>query len=290
MDDDAPSSEPPDESARKNRAIRAGFNIASGMIPFLGGALSAAASAWSEREQEKVNDFLRQWLKMLEDELREKAQTVLEIMSRLDLQDDKIADRVASREFQGLVRKAFRDWAAVESEEKRKLVRNILTNAASTAVVSDDVIRMFLDWLKQYSETHFSVIGAVYNRTGITRGGIWAQIGRQRVAENSADADLFRLLIRDLSTGGIIRQHRETDYAGNFMAKPAAKRVSGLGPKPIDISARRATRSNHRPSRLRKEQRFDGNAQYSNWAAQKLLKSEAVTIRALSSFSLHASP
>ena len=37
--------------------------------------------------------------------------------------------------------------------------------------------------------------------------------------EDSADADLFKLVVRDLSTGGIIRQHRETDYYGNFVAK-----------------------------------------------------------------------
>ncbi len=36
---------------------------------------------------------------------------------------------------------------------------------------------------------------------------------------------MFRLLIRDLSTGGIIRQHRETDYAGNFLknARPKSR-------------------------------------------------------------------
>jgi hypothetical protein len=37
------------------------------------------------------------------------------------------------------------------------------------------------------------------------------------------------LLFRDLSTGGVIRQHRETDYQGNFIAKLAAKRSAGGG-------------------------------------------------------------
>jgi hypothetical protein len=52
------------------------------------------------------------------------------------------------------------------------------------------------------------------------------------VREDSPEADLFRLLFRDLTTGGIIRQHRETDYAGNFLAKrkaaPAPKGSSKL--------------------------------------------------------------
>lgn len=56
MDDIMPSPDPPDDWPKKNRAFRAGLNIAGGMIPFLGGALSAAASAWSEHEREKVNE------------------------------------------------------------------------------------------------------------------------------------------------------------------------------------------------------------------------------------------
>jgi hypothetical protein len=209
------------------RAIRGGLNVAGGLIPFVGGILSAAAGAWSEQEQEKVNKFFQQWLKMLEDEMGEKAQTVIEIMARLDMHDQKIADRVSSKEYQSLLKKAFREWSAAESEDKRKLVRNILANAAASSVVSDDVVRMFLEWLKNYSELHFTVIGAVYNSAGITRAGIWQKIGRERVREDSADADLFKLLIRDLSTGSIIRQHRETDYAGNFVSRRAPKRSAG---------------------------------------------------------------
>ena len=34
---------------------------------------------------------------------------------------------------------------------------------------------------------------------------------------------LYKLLFRDLSTGSVIRQHRETDYAGNFITKQRAK-------------------------------------------------------------------
>ena len=38
---------------------------------------------------------------------------------------------------------------------------------------------------------------------------------------------MFKLLIRDLSTGSVIRQHREKDYAGNFLRKPALKSRKG---------------------------------------------------------------
>jgi hypothetical protein len=41
------------------------------------GLFSAAAGAWSEHEQDRVNAFLKHWLKMLEDEMREKQQTIV---------------------------------------------------------------------------------------------------------------------------------------------------------------------------------------------------------------------
>lgn len=47
------------------------------------------------------------------------------------------------------------------------------------------------------------------------------------VREDSADDDLFKLLILDLSTGRVIRQHRETDYEGNFILKKSKKGSSG---------------------------------------------------------------
>ena len=50
------------------------------------------------------------------------------------------------------------------------------------------------------------------------------KVGKQEVREDPAEADLSKLLIRDISTGGILRQHRKEDYAGNFLRKPAQKR------------------------------------------------------------------
>lgn len=79
---------------------------------------------------------------------------------------------------------------------------------------------------------HFQVIGAIYNSNGITRGQIWRKIGKGKVREDSAEADLYKLLFRDLSTGGIIRQHREVDYYGNFIPKTPKRGPKGSGPKP----------------------------------------------------------
>ncbi len=59
---------------------------------------------------------------MLQDELREKQQTIMEIMSRLDIQDEAISARVESKEYQSLSRKTFREWSGAESGEKRVYV------------------------------------------------------------------------------------------------------------------------------------------------------------------------
>lgn len=211
---------------------RGALQAVGGAIPFAGGVLSAVAGAWSEGEQEKVNRFFKHWIQMLQDELKEKEQTIIEIMARLDLQDEAISERVESKEYQSLIRKTFREWSGAESEDKRTYIRNILANAAATTVTSDDVVRLFIDWINQYSEMHFHVIGAIYNSDGITRGQIWKKIGKGPVREDSADADLYKLLFRDLSTGGIIRQHRETDRFGNFLPKTPQRRPKGSGSKP----------------------------------------------------------
>jgi hypothetical protein len=211
------------------------LQVIGGLVPFAGGVFGAAAGAWSEHEQEKVNEFLKQWIKMLEDEIREKERTVAEILARLDMHDKKVTDRLESQEYQSLLKKTFRQWSSAESEEKRSYIRNILANAAATTIASDDVIRLFIDWLATYSELHFRVIAVIYKHSssGVSRGGVWEELGKEEVREDSADADLFKLLFRDLSTGGVIRQHRAVDYHGNFIGKAPQRRPKGSGPKPI---------------------------------------------------------
>ena len=220
------------DDGKAAKISRGALQVVGGIVPFAGGILSAIAGAWSENEQEKVNRFFEYWVQMLQDELKEKEETIIEIMARLDLQDKAISERVESKEYQSLVKKTFREWSGAESEEKRVYIRNILANAAASQVSSDDVVRLYIDWINQYSEMHFQVIGAIYNSNGITRGEVWTKIGKGTAREDSADADLYKPLFRDLSTGGIIRQHRETDYDGNFIAKPSERRPAGSGPKP----------------------------------------------------------
>ncbi|KZL24621.1 hypothetical protein [Pseudovibrio sp. WM33] len=205
---------------------KAGLQALAGAVPFAGGALSAVVSAWSDHEQEQVNLLLQQWIEMLREELKEKEKTIIEIMARLDLNDQKVKDRVESDKYQAILKKAFRNWSRIDSEDKRQKVRNILSHSASTKLASDDVVKLFIDWFESYSDFHFEVIGEIYRKGPIGRGSIWSNLGRSPVREDSAEADLYKLLIRDLSTGGVIRQHRETDYYGNFI-KPKPTRGTG---------------------------------------------------------------
>lgn len=232
MSDDDNEEKKLPESGKIAKISRGALQAVGGAVPLAGGVFSAIAGAWSEGEQDKVNRFFEDWVRMLEDELKEKEATIIEIMARLDLQDEAISERISSIEYQSLVKKTFREWSGAESEDKRIYIRNILSNAAASAVSSDDVVRMYIDWINQYSELHFQVIGAIYNADGISRGEIWKKIGKGSVREDSADADLYKLLIRDLSTGSIIRQHREVDGYGNFIQKTPQRRPKGSGPKP----------------------------------------------------------
>ena len=110
-------------------------------------------------------------------------------------------------------------WDEASTEEKRRYVGNVVTNAAGTRLCSDDVIRLFLDWLNLYHESHFAVIRNIYSKRGVSRFEIWDEIYGELPREDSAEADLFKLLIRDLSTGCVVRQERETNQAGQFFVR-----------------------------------------------------------------------
>jgi hypothetical protein len=214
-----------------DRALQAGagpklarFALAClGGVPFVGGALGGAAGFWSEAEQARLNKLFAAWLKFQEQELREIGVTLMEVMARLDTNDPEIQKRIESPEYLSLVRKCFRDWSAAESEEKRQLIRNLLCNAAAFKLAKDEVVKLFIKWIEDYSEAHFAVIREVYKHPGSTRRDIWRHIHGAEVREDSAEADLFRLLVHDLSVGRVVRQHREKDYQGNFL-KERSKR------------------------------------------------------------------
>jgi hypothetical protein len=205
-------------AGKRNKYAR--FAIAAlGGIPWIGGFIAASASLSAESAQQGINDLQRLWLQ----EHKEKAtllnETLADIFIRLDNFGDDVQERIESPEYLALVRTAFRGWDSADTEDKRQMFKKLITNAGAIKLCPDDLIRLFLHWIELYHETHFIVVKEIYQHPNITRGQLWDNIHGPRPREDSSEADLFRYLIRDLSTGGVIRQPRETDVSGHFLKK-----------------------------------------------------------------------
>lgn len=209
--------------SKRKRIFSKIFGAALGSVPWVGGFLSAMNDLKADESQIKNNQLYQQWLEEHKAKMQSLAETLLRVMKRLDEFKEEIDERLESEEYMQIVRKSFRSWDKSDTQEKRELVRKLLTNSGAYSTVPDDLIRLFLDWIDLYHEIHFAVIKVIYNNPGVTRYEIWKELNGKSVRENSLEADLFKLLIRDLSTGSVIRQHRQTDYYGNFIKKQTKK-------------------------------------------------------------------
>lgn len=205
----------------KGKKTRTGRFVVSALssIPWVGGVIAASSALHAEKEQGKINDLQRIWLEEHHKKIEELYYTIYQIHEQLDSAGENVHERMESEEYQAIVRKGFKEWDNAETFEKKEYIRKLLTNACASDLTTDDLVQLFIEWIKTYHDTHFLVIKEIYKNQGITRGQIWDNLNGTQPAENSLEADLFKRLIRDLSMGGIIRQHRETDYNGNFIKK-----------------------------------------------------------------------
>lgn len=202
---------------------------ALGSIPWIGGFISTMASLKTETGDVKADDMRTQWLSEHQRKIEMLANTLNDIAERFEKLGEQIDERLQSEEYLNIVRCAFRTWDQADTDEKRKYVANLVANASGTRLCSDDIVRLFIDWLNNYHEAHFAVVREIYNNPGATRYDIWMEIYGQIPREDSSEADLYKLLIRDLSTGGVIRQERETTVDGKFLRKNPRQYK---GPKP----------------------------------------------------------
>jgi hypothetical protein len=215
--------------AERQRKYRRFVLAAMGSIPWVGSFIAAGVAAEAEREQQQVNELQQEWLEEHRGKLNDLKKTLLEILQRLESLGAEIDARVQSEEYLGLVRKAFRVWDQADTNEKRRLIQHLLSNAGGTPLSEDDVVRLFIQWIDYYHEAHFAVMRTIFKRPRCTRADMWQDVHGREVAENSAEADLFKLLVRDLSTGGVIRQHRETTADGQFVRKTPTRTPKGYG-------------------------------------------------------------
>lgn len=224
------------EPSRRRRIIEKFILAALGSIPWIGGFLSAAYDYKAEEGTLRQDSLQTQWLEEHQGKIAALRETLAEIEKRFEALGATIEDRIQSQEYLGLVRKAFRAWDEADTQEKRRYIANLVTNAAGTRVCSDDVVRLFIDWLDIYHEAHFAVIREIFQYPGSTRYDIWSAIYGDLPREDSAEADLYKLLIRDLSTGGVIRQERDTNSIGQFMRK-RPQRTSARRPAPTTMES-----------------------------------------------------
>ena len=198
-----------------------------GVLPWVGALISASLSRWGEHEQDKTNAFFGQWLQEHENRLKELEDVARRIVDQATRAGVQAQERLDSEAYLPLVRQGFRVWDRCETAEKRELVRRVLTNAACDSLCDDDFVRRFIEWIDDYNELHFRVMRILYKAPGSTRQAIWDDLHGGSVREDSEKADLFKLLIRDLSTGSVIRQERPTDAQGNFYKKRPRARSPG---------------------------------------------------------------
>ena len=217
------------EPTRKTRIMRKIVSAALGAIPWLGGFIAAQMAFADEAGQLEVNRLNKEWMSEHERKLSQLGLDLAALINRLDELGEDISERLESEAYIGLVRKAFKVYDQADTELKRSYICKLLGNAAATKLSDDDLIRLYIDWLERYHEAHFAVIREVYTHPGSTRADIWERVNGNFPAENSMEADLYRLLIHDLSTGRIVRQHRETNHRGDFIKKQVVKRASGRG-------------------------------------------------------------
>jgi hypothetical protein len=210
-------------STRWKKALDKFILAALGSIPWVGGFIAATASLKTESGDDKREDLQNQWLEEHEKKMKKLGISIMSITQRFDNIGEQINDRLESEEYLDIVRKAFRAWDDADTDEKRNYVANLIANSAGTRICSDDVIRLFIDWLNLYHESHFAVIKEIYNNPGVNRYDVWMAIYKMSVREDSAEADLYKMLIRDLSIGGVIRQVRDTTEDGRFLKRKTIK-------------------------------------------------------------------
>jgi hypothetical protein len=208
---------------------------ALGILPWVGSLLGAAATLSSENDQEDTTKLLFLWIKEHEIKLKELGATLNSIFGRFESFGERINQRIESEEYLGLVRKTFKKWDEAETLEKRDMLRKLITNAGGITVVQDDWVRMFLDWIEQYHELHFSIIAQIHQSPDITRKAMWMNVKVSIPKDNSAEADMFKLLIDDLTRGRVIRQKREVNSQGQFYKKQRREpRQSDFMESPFD--------------------------------------------------------
>jgi hypothetical protein len=162
--------------SRRQRIMEAIALAALSSVPWVGGVLAAAATFKFDQSGIRGDTLRSQWLLEHHKKLGQLRATLAEMVSRFDAIGEEIENRIESEAYLALVRKTFRQWDEADTEQKRKLLVQLITNAAGTRICSDDILRLFLDWVDNYHEAHFAVIREIYKNPGPTRYDMWVAV------------------------------------------------------------------------------------------------------------------
>ena len=169
--------------------------------------------------QERVNRLQRAWLETHGERLRDVADAIDDVTTRLNQFGEEVQQRIESEEYLSLVRKAFRVWDEADTKEKRRLIQKLLAHAGSSrsppTTWCDSSWNGLSGTMRLISRSSARCSGTPGQRAP-TFGKL---IHGDQPREDSAEANLFKLLIHDLTTGRVIRQHRPTNYHGQFLRK-----------------------------------------------------------------------
>lgn len=216
---------PADEAARlliPGSSPHVRFAVAAlGVLPWIGSLLSASAALHAERQQQEVNLVVQRWLDEHEARLVALRASLASVADRVDALGEGAVARLNHEAFLPLVRRAYQGWDRAQHKAKRQLFERLLVSAAGLDGDGwqGDRVRLFVDWIDRYDAAHFRIVSALNARPGLTRLGIWRATGRDGALprEDSSEADLYRMLVHDLSAGRVMRQVRRTDAHGRFL-------------------------------------------------------------------------
>lgn len=108
--------------SKRKRIFSKIFGAALGSVPWVGGFLSAMNDLKADESQIKNNQLYQQWLEEHKKKMQSLAETLLQVMKRLDEFTEEIDDRLESEEFMQIVRKSFRSWDKSDTKDKREFV------------------------------------------------------------------------------------------------------------------------------------------------------------------------
>ena len=114
----------------KRKVVEKFVLAALSSIPWVGGFISAAASLKVDQRKSEKDSLQTKWLEEHSKKMHHLVGALTEVANRLDNLGDTIDERIQNEEYLGLVRSAFRTWDRAETEDKRRYVANLVSNAA----------------------------------------------------------------------------------------------------------------------------------------------------------------